>query len=57
MEQIDRPLTSTTPSIAPSTFNIKTTEVPLVLHVRVLEGIAGVKDLQEAWPLVELGLL
>jgi hypothetical protein len=51
-------LSSVEPSIAPSTItNIKTTEVPLVLRARVFEGIAGVKDLQEAWPFVELRLL
>jgi hypothetical protein len=51
-------LASVEPSIALSTItNIKTTEVPLVLRARVFGGIAGVKDLQQAWPFSELGLL
>jgi hypothetical protein len=46
------------PLIAPITIiDSKTAGVPLVLRARVFEGIAGVKDLQEAWPFSELGLL
>jgi hypothetical protein len=50
-----RPLASVEPSIAPITINdSKITEVPLVLRARVVEGIAGVRALQEAWPFSDL---
>jgi hypothetical protein len=55
---IDRLLGVLRLSSAPSTINgIEAAEVPWVLRARVFEGIAGVKDLQGAWPFSELGLL